>query len=326
MKVIKSLSKIILVGSIALTGTVFAQDDVSNYPDRPVTWIVPFSAGGGADTWTRIMASKAEEVWGVPFLVQNRPGQGGTRGWQAALNEPAEGYTILHASPTPIITLVSQNNPPIQPKDIKMVGFLGSYETVIAASSDDPWANWDELVKYAEQNPGKLTIGGTNAPLLAVAYLFDQAGIDVTYIPYPGSGAATTDYLGGHIDMLATTTTSGVSLLPDEAVLVVNTSGEQLPQNAINQIKEVGSNVPPSATDLGFDGFSFPRWVGVHPETPDETVSRLSDLLGELMANESVRSKISMAGEEVNYIGHKEAQQRYNKLVESLEVSTKLVQ
>jgi len=325
MKIIKYLSQIALVGGIAWAGSAIAQDDVSNYPDRPVTWIVPFSAGGGADTWTRIIASEAEKVWGVPFIVQNRPGQGATRGWKDALTEP-DGYTILHASPSPIITLLSQDNPPFQPSNIKIVGFLGGYENVIAANSDDPWSNWEGLVNFAEENPGKLTIGGTAAPLLAAAYMFDQAGIDVIYIPYPGSGAASTDYLGGHIDMLATTTASGVALLPDEAVLVANTSDQQLPAEAINQIKEVGSTVPPTAKDLGYEGFSFPRWVGVHPETPDELVARISDLLGKLMNTEAVKNKISMTGEEVNYVGHKEAQQRYNKLVESLEVSTRILQ
>ncbi|MFI0474120.1 Bug family tripartite tricarboxylate transporter substrate binding protein [Halomonas sp. HMF6819] len=326
MNPIKNLSRLVLAGTVAVSGMVAAQENISGYPERPVTWIVPFDAGGGADTWTRIIASEAESVWGESFIVQNQPGQGGVRGWQSVLGEPNDGYTIIHASPTPIITLLSQENPPIEPSDIRIVGFLGSYENVIASKPADPWATWDELVSYAKENPGQLTIGGTNAPLLAAAFLFDQAGVDATFIPYSGSGAATTDFLGGHIDLLVTTTTSGVALLPNEATLVVNTSDEQLPQNTVDQINDMGASVPPTATDLGFEGFSYPRWVGVQPQTPDELIIEISRLLEELMSNDVVKDKIAKAGEEVNYIGYEEAQTRYDRLVEDLKTSVQLLQ
>ena len=317
--------QVMIIGILMLSGSVIAQDS-NDYPNQSVTWIVPFDAGGGADTWTRIISTQAEQVWGQPFTVQNIPGQGGTRGWQDLLKEPADGYTIMHSSPTALITLLSQDNPPIQPSDIKMVGFLGTYENILAARPDDPWATWEGLVSYAQENPGALTIGGTNAPMLAVAFLMDQAGLEVTFIPYSGTGAATTDFLGGHIDMLAATTTSITSLLPDEAVMVVNTSDEQLQPSAIQVIEEVGSTVPPTATDLGYDGFSFPRWVGVHPDTPDELVARISDLLGELMNNEEVLSRISATGEEANFVGHEVAQERFDALIERLRTSVELLQ
>lgn len=326
MNYINNLSRFVLVGTVAVSGMVAAQEDISSYPDRPVTWIVPFDAGGGADTWTRIIASEAENVWGESFIVQNQPGQGGVRGWQSVLGEPGDGYTIIHASPTPIITLLSQENPPIEPSDIRIVGFLGSYENVVASRPADPWATWDELVSYARENPGQLTIGGTNAPLLAAAFLFDQAEVDVTFIPYSGSGAATTDFLGGHIDLLVTTTTSGVALLPNEATLVVNTSDEQLPPNTVDQINEMGASVPPTATELGFEGFSYPRWVGVRPQTPDELIIKISSLLEELMSNDAVKDKIARAGEEVNYIGYEEAQARYDRLIDDLNTSVRLLQ
>lgn len=325
MKFVKVWTQVLIVGVLMAAGSAIAQD-VSSYPDKPVTWIVPFDAGGGADTWTRIISTQAEAVWGQSFIVQNRPGQGGTRGWRELLNEPADGYTLIHASPTPVITLLSQPNPPFQPDEIKMVGFLGSYENILAARPEDPWSTWEGLVSYAEENPGELTIGGTNAPMLAVAFLMDQAGLEVNFIPYSGTGAATTDYLGGHIDMLAATTTSVTSLLPEQAVMVVNTSDESLRPSAIEAIEGVGAEVPPSATDLGYDGFSFPRWVGVHPETPDELVAHISELLGELMNDEQVRSKIADTGEEVNFVGHEKAQERFDALIERLRKSVELLQ
>lgn len=325
MKTIRRMTLCLLIIMFAFAGTAAAQDS-SNFPERAVTWIVPFDAGGGADTWTRIIATQAEEVWGVPFIVQNRPGQGGTRGWSDLLREPADGYTIIHASPTPVITLLSQDNPPFQPNQVKMVGFLGSYENILAAKPNAPWATWKGLVEYAQKNPGQLTIGGTNAPMLAVAFLMDQAGLEVNFIPYSGTGAATTDFLGGHIDMLAATTTSITALLPEQAVMVVNTSDEALRSSAVSQIKDAGSTVPPSATDLGYEGFSFPRWVGVHPDTSDEVVQRISNLLGELMANEEVMRRISETGEEVNFVERERAQQRYEALIRQLQVSVQLLQ
>ncbi|WP_108660106.1 tripartite tricarboxylate transporter substrate binding protein [Acuticoccus kandeliae] len=292
-------------------------------PDGPLTWIVPFSAGGGADTWTRIIAEQAEPHFGRSFIVQNRPGGGAVLGWQELLAQPADGRTLIHASPTPIITLLSEKEPLFAPTETKIVGYLGTYETLLAAHRGNPWSDWDGLVAYAKENPGQLTVAGTNSPLINVAGIFDQAGIQVTFVPYPGTSDAVSDFLGKHVDILAGTTTSVAALVSDEVVAVLNASDQELTEEVRAAL---GEDVPPVATDLGFEASSSPRWVGVHPDTPDEIVAALSERLAALMADEKVVQQIRQTGEEPGYVPASEAQPRYERLVEQMKRSIDLLE
>lgn len=292
------------------------------YPEEPITWIVPFSAGGGADTWTRIIAEKAEDHFGQPFIIQNQPGGGGVIGWQTLLSQPADGYTVIHGSPTPVITLLSESDPLFPPSEIKIVGFLGSYETLLAARTGTEWSDWDSLVAYAKENPGELTVAGTNSPLINVAGIFDQAGIEVTTVPYQGTSDAVSDFLGGHVDILAGTTTSVSSIISDDVVAVLNASDQQISEAVQEQF---GANVPPLATDLGFEASSSPRWVGMHPETPDEIVTAFSDMLGSLMSDEEIVSQITASGEEPRFTPAGEAQDRFDRLIDQTQTSIDLL-
>lgn len=316
MRIISTCAAIV---AVLVTGAQ-AQEGL---PDEPITWIVPFSAGGGADTWTRIIAERAEEHFGQPFIIQNRPGGGGVIGWQEMLSQPADGTTVLHASPTPIITLLSEKDPLFAPTETKIVGYLGTYETLLAAHRGEAWSDWDGLVEYAKANPGALTVAGTNSPLINVAGILDQAGVSVTYVPYSGTSDAVSDFLGRHVDILAGTTTSVASLVSDDVVAVLNASDQQLTEEVQTAL---GEDVPPVATELGFDAASSARWVGVHPDTPDDVVAALSSALASLMADEEIVSQIRQTGEEPNFVPTNEAQPRFERLIEQTKRSIDLLE
>lgn len=285
---------------------IFAEE----YPTKMITYIVVFGAGGGTDRWARILSSAAIDHFGQALHVVNIPGADGIVGWTEGLKKPADGYTIIHGSSTPVIALLKEEKPPIDPYDIKIACYVSAFRSVLVAKPDQPWSTWEGLVAYARENPDKLTVGGTASLIMGQANVFEQAGIKLTLVPYDSTADAVADFLGGHIDTAAASFSTVQTIVPEEAVAVINTS--EIPITA-----EGFENIP-TAKDLGYDGMAFPRWVGVHPDTPDEIVKFISDKMGELLQDKAVKGLISKVGEEIIYLPYDEAQEAYRKMVEGM--------
>lgn len=312
------LCVILLLTSLALdSGTAWS---ASTYPNRIITWVVPFGAGGGTDRWARILSSAAIDNFGQPMHVRNIPGASGVVGWKHMLDQPADGYTILQGSPTPIISLLLEKKPPIQPNQVKIVGYVSAFRAILLAKPGKSWSNWKGFVKYSKAHPGKLTIAGTNSNLIGAANIFNQAGLKVTLVPYPSTGKAVADFLGGHVMVAAVTTSTAVTLVPDKASGVINTSELPLPHKVAARLRAI-----PSAKDLGYEGMSFPRWVGVHPKTPEVIANAISNKLGLLLKDKSVKKLIKKVGEEIIYFPKARAQRAFKKMVATMRKVVKLL-
>ncbi len=306
----------IFLASFVLGG--FASSTAAAYPEKMISYIVVFKAGGGTDRWARILSTGAIDNYGQPWHVKNIPGADGIVGWRAALNQPADGYTLVQGSSTPVIALVKEEKPPISPYDIKIACYVSAFRSILVAKPGKSWSTWDGLKKYAQENPGKLTLGGTQSHLMGQANLLDQAGLKVTLVPYDSTADATSDFLGGHINLVALTFTVTETIVPEEAVAVVNTSN--IP------IKKKGFETIPTAKDLGYRGMAFPRWIGVHPNTPDELVQTISDKVGKMLEDKSVSNLIKKIGEEIIFVPYPEVQQEYKDMVEGMKRAIKLLQ
>jgi tripartite-type tricarboxylate transporter receptor subunit TctC len=288
------------------------------YPEKMITYVCIFKAGGGTDRWARVMSSGAKDAFGQFWHVINIPGADGIVGWREALKKPADGYTIIQGSSTPVIALLKEEKPPISPFDVKIVCYVSAFRAILVAKPGKPWSTWEGLKEYAKKNPGKLTVGGTTSLLMGQANLFDQAGLKVTMVPYDSTGDAVADFLGGHIHLASATFSTVETIVPDEAVAVVNTS--EIP------IKKKGFEDLPNAKDLGYDGMAFPRWVGVHPDTSDPTVWTISEKMDNLLKHKSVTRLIKKMGEEIIFVPHAEAQQAYKKMVEGMKRTIKILE
>jgi len=301
----------------ALAGAAQAQDA---FPSEPVKVVVPYSAGGGTDRWSRVMASAAIDHFGEPFRVQIREGAGATIGWRYMLDQEADGHTVLNAAMTPVITVLQEPNPPFTPEDIKMVGFYAFVNVHLMAKPDQPFSDFESLIEYAKENPGALTIGGNGVQLMAAANTLSQAGAEVTFVPYSGTSAAVADMLGGAIDAAVVTPTTAVSLI-GEAVPVVNFGSEPNSEDIQNELGEV-----PWVGDLGYDGFAMPRWLGVHPDTPDERIQALAEDFESLLGDPSVLALVKRLGEEATWVGPEEAQAQYDRSVKSIRDAISLLE
>jgi len=314
----KLLAIFIVIHMISLG--LFFEKALAEYPEKTITFIVPFNAGGGGDRTARIISSASIDHIGQALHVVNMPGASGIAGWKELINRPSDGYTIIQGTSTPVIALVMEKNPIISPSQIKMVCYVSGFRGVIASKPGTPYsASWEAFKDYAKKNPGKINVGGTTSNLMGAANLFDQAGIEVNLIPYPGTANATADFVGGHVDCLAASVSQIEPLIPKRAVPIVNPSNVPIPEK-VKAFKGI-----PDANTLGYDGMFFPRWIGVHPDTSDEIVQYLSDKMGKLLKDKSITRLFSKLGEEITFIPHKQAEAEYKKLIQKMKKTSSLL-
>jgi len=302
-----------LMGAAAMTmaaPTLASAADA--YPSSTIKTIVPFGAGGGTDRWARVMSSGAFDVFGHGMHVQNRGGAGGTIGWKYMLDQEADGHAVLLASPTPVMAALMEKNPPFDPTKVKIAAYYSVMKPTLVGPKGSDYDSWEKLVAYLENDSNKkLTVGGTITQLLGPASLLAQLGLEnrVIMVPYSGTGKAVNDYLGGHITLVAVTTSTATGLAKDHAV-IVNASSLEYPEAALKSLGDV-----PNATKLGMKPFDPPRFVAMHPDTPDEQVAALGEKFGELLTNKSVARLIGKLGEDVVYIGPAEANDAYQSVL-----------
>ena len=197
--------------SLALAGTSLAGE----YPDKPIKFIINFSAGGTTDTAARLMTSKANEVLQQALICMNKPGAGGTLGVSEVARAKGNGYTIGTCN-MPAVAIIPQiREVPYKPfKDLVQVCAVMPYEYGLMVRGDAPWKTWEEFVAYVKKNPGKVTYGspGTGTTNhLVTARIGKELGLDWKHVPFQGGVKETAALLGGHVDMINNTTASVAS-------------------------------------------------------------------------------------------------------------------
>jgi tripartite-type tricarboxylate transporter receptor subunit TctC len=201
----RNIFKAMIVGLVAtlMTGGSAA---ASTYPDSPVTWIVPFTAGGVTDGSSRAIAESLGETLGQPVIVENRGGAGGTIGTEYVARSKPDGYTVVYgtqatmaASPYMFSTTKYDAL-----KDFVPVYGISKMTTLIVVNAQSPFKTIDDLSAYAKANPGKLTYGSAGigtATHLLMEMLMKGAGIKMTHAPYNGAAKMMNDLLGGRLDV-----------------------------------------------------------------------------------------------------------------------------
>ena len=296
-------------GTSGLTPAVAAEE----YPNKVVQLLVPFGAGGGTDRWARVMASSGFDVFKHGMRVENRGGAQGTIGWKHMLSQGADGHTVLLASPTPVIATMLEKTPPYDPANVQIVAYYSVIRPTLMVLKGKSYSDWKGFVEYLKKGGKKPTVGGTLLLLIGLANMLDQLGLAdrVTMVTYSGTGQSMSDFLGGHIDTVMVTDTTAVQSV-DRAVSIVNGSGLPYVGAAAKALGEV-----PNATDLGLVPYNPPRFLAMHPDTPDEQVKVMSDKFGKLLNLKPVKNLIDKLGEEIVFIPRERAKEEYKNLVAS---------
>src|SRR5882672_7477593 len=187
LRIAFSVSAAVLALLCATSGRA---DDAANYPAQNIKIIVPFPAGGTADTLPRIVAEKLRQKWNQPVIIENRSGAGGNIGAEAVASSAPSGYTLLASPPGPIA--INENlykKLSFRPQDLMPITVLGTAPNVLDVRPDFPAKTVEELIDYAKANPEKVTFAsqgnGTTSHLTAI--LFQKlTGIKMTHVPYRG--------------------------------------------------------------------------------------------------------------------------------------------
>jgi tripartite-type tricarboxylate transporter receptor subunit TctC len=308
------------LGVSLLLGSGLGQ--AAEYPNKTISWIAAFGAGGGTDRWARILSTVAIDVLGQATHVRNMPGASGVVAWKYLLEQPADGYAVYHGSSTPVLGLLSEKDAPFGPEKLKVVAYISQFRSILMAQPGKAWSDWSSFKSYAKANPGKISIGGTLSLLLGVAVVLEEEGLKVTYVPYSSTGKAMADFVGGHISAGVGTASTALTLVPQKATAVLNSSRLPLPEKVA---KSLGN--PPLASELGYKGaINFPNLIGVHPDTPDEIADLLSEKVGEILAHKSVKQLVSKIGEEIIYVPREKATGEYNKMISDMKAGLKYLQ
>lgn len=186
---ILSVVAILALAGCVEVGTAPGDADASNYPNKPITLIIPYNAGGGTDTQGRALAVVMEEELGQPINVVNAPGAGGTVGIQEMLAADPDGYTIAGSTTSAVIL-----NPIVQGLDysvanLAFAGTTGLFQSAIVASGDAPYDTWDEFVDYALENPGTKWYSIGQSMTVMMEQIAETEGIEMEIVP--GTGGAT---------------------------------------------------------------------------------------------------------------------------------------
>jgi tripartite-type tricarboxylate transporter receptor subunit TctC len=262
------------------------------YPARPVRVIVAFAAGGPNDIIARLMGRWLSERFGQQFVIENRPGAGGTIGTEAVVNAPADGYTLVLASPANAINATLYENLSYNfIGSIAPVAGIALAPSVMEVHPSVPATTVSEFIAYAKANPGKINMasGGIGSSQHAIGELFKMmAGVDLTHVPYRGEAPALADLLGGQVQVIFGNMPSSIEYLRAGKLrpLAVTTSTRS---EALPQVPTVGDFVP---------GYEASIWygIGAPKSTPPEIVDKLNKEINLGLADSKLKARFAGLG------------------------------
>ena len=212
-------------------GPVLAADD---YPKKPITFIIPWGAGGMTDVSGRLLADKFKAELGQPIVVINKPGGSGIVGLKYGLKQKADGYTVVVGPMTLALTTpYFQGSQPFDPEDLSYVGSYMPQERVLFTTTDKPYKTFSEFVDYAKKNPGSVSVGsgGAQWALEVMKSIAVKDGLKLKYVMFKSGAAASAAILGKHVDVCETGsgTPAYQAARAGKLVLLVDLGSETVP-------------------------------------------------------------------------------------------------
>ncbi|HEY0822898.1 MAG TPA: tripartite tricarboxylate transporter substrate-binding protein [Ramlibacter sp.] len=264
---------------VPLSFAVAASAGAQTFPgSKPITLIVPFAAGGPTDRVARDLAEALRKPLGATVVVDNAAGAGGSLGANKVAKAPADGYTLLvhHIGMATMPTLV-RNIPFKVETDFEYVGLINDVPMTLIGKPSLPANNYKELVAWINANKGKINLGnaGVGSASHLCGMLFQSAvGVDMTAVPYKGTGPAMTDLIGGQIDLMCDQTTNTTAQIEGKKVKAYAvTSPKRLSTPALKDL--------PTLQEMGVKDFSVSIFHGVYAPkgTPAPVLKKLNDAL-----------------------------------------------
>ncbi|MYZ44701.1 tripartite tricarboxylate transporter substrate binding protein [Achromobacter sp. KS-M25] len=278
-------------GALALMGAA-AYANAADYPSQPITVVVPYSAGGGADNAARIIAQGMGEASGQSVVIENKGGASGSIGAAAVARAAPDGYTVLFDASAFAINPVLRKLPYDARKDFIPVSQAVSVPNILVVAPNSPFTSLPDVLKAAKQSPGKYTFasyGPGSLAQMAAELLKKDADIDLVHIPYKGGAPAIVDVMGGQVDMYFANAASSLNYV----------AGNKLRALAVSSAKRM-PELPevPTVTEAGIKNFDVVEWNGffLPAGTPPDVVAKLQALIQKTLARADTKEKLAKLG------------------------------
>jgi tripartite-type tricarboxylate transporter receptor subunit TctC len=288
----------------ALLGTALgpAPAQEPSYPTRPVRIIVAFPVGGLLDTVSRIVGDKLTMVLGQQFVIESRPGAGGTLATAAVARAEPDGYTLMMINDNHAVNpSVFKNIPYDSVKDFTPIGFVGSAPMALSANARLPVRSVQDLVELTRQQPGKISyasVGIGSASHLAGELFAAKAGVRMLHVPFRGGAPAINDLVAGHVDTMFVTAVVGGQHMKTGALtplaLAASARFETLPE-------------VPTMAEAGYP-LEAAYWFGLAAPagTPPTVLAKLEAALSEVLAMPDLRKRMTEMGAVVTPLGSRQ--------------------
>ena len=285
----KKFAFIFVTALATLFNTALRADD---YPTRPITLVAVFGPGSASDTICRIIANELSPMLGQPIVVEDRPGADGALAALYVHHQPADGYTLLMGTNSPLsadpFIHKDINYDPI--KDFVPITRVGSFTLMLVVNPNLPIHSVKELIDYAKTNPGRLTYAsGNTAGIVGMETIKHSAEVSILHVPYKTTAPALEDIIAGRVSMMFADFTSA---MPHVAAGTIRPL-------AISRIKR-STLYPdlPTLDEAGIKGFNLDAWAGlVAPAgTPSEIVTKLNVALRKVIDKPEVQAKFKNVG------------------------------
>jgi tripartite-type tricarboxylate transporter receptor subunit TctC len=300
MKLHQKLRTSLLAGLVAIAASSYLSIApamaADAYPNKPITLVVPFSAGGPTDAVARLIAVPMGKDLGQTVIVENTVGAGGTIATTRVARAAPDGYILyLHHMGMATAPALYKKLPFDPMKDFEYIGQVVDVPMVLLGRKNFPANNFKELEAYIKVNKEKVTIanaGPGSVSQLCGLLLMSREGVELTTVPYKGTGPALTDLLGGQVDLLCDQTTQTVPYIKDNLVKAYGvTTLKRLP----------GLSNIPTLDEQGLKGFEVKAWHGLYAPkgTPPEVLAKINKALRVALNNPEVKARLGESNIEV---------------------------
>lgn len=293
------MKRAIITITAGLLAAPLSAQTAEEFPTKPMTYIIPFNAGGESDVSARFQQTEWENVTGQQVVIQYQPGAGGAQAWSQLNSIAGDGYTIMGINLPHTVLQPLAGSVGYATEDLTPVHYFHYTPDAIFVQKDSEFETLEQLIDYARENPGMVTLAGSgsNSSNQLANTLFNQeAGVTTTYVPFSGTGPSITAILGGQTTAGFNYATSGIAQGEELRMLAV-ASEERMP--AFPDV--------PTFTELGYDivGGAY-RGVAVPDSTPEELRQRISDIVSEINAQPEFVEKMENGGFVLTDIGYDE--------------------
>lgn len=295
---INSLKRTLGVAPVAAAVALAAGAAAADYPDREITMIVPFGAGGSTDIVGRIAAQGLSDRLGVPVIVDNRGGAGGTVGTQAAAGMEADGYTItVSTTSTHVVGPLTHDAVEYDPVEgFEHIGMIAETPYVMVINPNLEAESVQDVIDYARENPGMLNFGsagtGSTTHLAGLMFL-DATETEMEHIPYGSNAEATNALMGDEVQVLFGSMPAVLSQIQSESITA-------LAVGTVDRSPELPD--VPTMQEAGVADYRASLWLGLSAPagTPQEAIDVLADSLRDALADEEIAEQLRSNGAEPN--------------------------